>query len=256
MKSKFASISDTIIEMIESGQLLPGDKIPSENELIKQYKISNTTARKSLLDIESRGYAKRIKGKGTFVLNRTANHQLTRVLGSINSTRKGFDESLRAEGFLPKNIILEKTILNEGISANVLGGNYIIEGPVLKIHQLRFADDLVVKDEIRYISLTLCPNIHKHSPEVAFYSLYENEYNLEISDIKQTLGVEIITSESALSNFNVDQPIPVFELDSVIFSTHSKVIEIEHSLYRGGSYKFAIFTHPDHNTVINSNFIR
>jgi GntR family transcriptional regulator len=52
MKPKFISISDDIIQKIQSGDLQPGDKIPSENDLIKSYKISNTTARKSLLDIE------------------------------------------------------------------------------------------------------------------------------------------------------------------------------------------------------------
>jgi GntR family transcriptional regulator len=74
MTPKFISISENIIEKIKKGELLPGDRIPSENELIKQYAVSNTTARKSLLEIESKGWAQRIKGKGTFVLNRTPGH--------------------------------------------------------------------------------------------------------------------------------------------------------------------------------------
>ena len=47
---KYLEISKAIIAKIESGELLPGDKVPSENELINMYKISNTTARKSLLE--------------------------------------------------------------------------------------------------------------------------------------------------------------------------------------------------------------
>ena len=111
MKSKFLELSDRIIEKIKAGELLPGDKIPSENELIKRHKISNTTARKVLLEIESKGWARRIKGKGTFVLNRTQEHKLLRTLGSIDATRRGFNDYLIAEGFTPKNVILEKTIL-------------------------------------------------------------------------------------------------------------------------------------------------
>jgi GntR family transcriptional regulator len=83
MRPKFQTISDEVIEKIKTGELQPGDKIPSENELIKNYNVSNTTARKSLLEIENRGWAKRIKGKGTFVLNRTVGHHLIRTLGSI-----------------------------------------------------------------------------------------------------------------------------------------------------------------------------
>jgi GntR family transcriptional regulator len=73
MKSKFISLSESLIEKIKTGELLPGDKIPSENELIKKHKISNTTARKILLEIESKGWGRRIKGKGTFILNKTPN---------------------------------------------------------------------------------------------------------------------------------------------------------------------------------------
>ncbi|WP_224994886.1 GntR family transcriptional regulator [Cesiribacter sp. SM1] len=138
MKPKFISISESIIEKIKSGELQPGDKIPSENELIKNFKVSNTTARKSLLEIESKGWAQRIKGKGTFVLNRTEDHHILRTLGSIDSTRRGFDESLRAEGFTPKNIVLEKTVLQHGISSEISGKHFIIEGPVLMIHQLPY----------------------------------------------------------------------------------------------------------------------
>ena len=77
---KYLEISKAIIAKIESGELLPGDKVPSENELINMYKISNTTARKSLLEVELQGWASRIKGKGTFVLNRSEDKHLTRML--------------------------------------------------------------------------------------------------------------------------------------------------------------------------------
>ena len=76
---KYLEISKAIIAKIESGELLPGDKVPSENELINMYKISNTTARKSLLEVELQGWASRIKGKGTFVLNRSEDNSYVRI---------------------------------------------------------------------------------------------------------------------------------------------------------------------------------
>jgi GntR family transcriptional regulator len=81
---KYLTISKEIIRRIETGELEAGDKVPSENELIKTYKISNTTARKSLLEVELKGWATRIKGKGTFVLNRSEDKHLTRVLGQFH----------------------------------------------------------------------------------------------------------------------------------------------------------------------------
>ncbi|WP_247235692.1 GntR family transcriptional regulator [Telluribacter sp. SYSU D00476] len=246
MKPKFIAISDTIIEKIRSGELQPGDQIPSENELIKSYNVSNTTARKSLLDIESKGWAKRIKGKGTYVLNRTPDHHLVRTLGSIYATRRGFHESLIAEGFQPRNLVLEKTILPDGISSEIGGKHFIIDGPVLKIHQLRYADEEIIKDETKYISLKLCPNINRMPTEISYFKVYESTYHLKIEEVKQTLSTEIIQPDSSENNFELKKATAMFILDSAVVSTKNKVVEIERSLYRGDKYKFAIIASPDY----------
>ena len=244
MKPKFLELSDRIIEKIKEGELLPGDKVPSENELIKKYKISNTTARKVLLDIESRGWVRRIKGKGTYVLNRTQEHKLLRTLGSIDATRRGFNDYLKAEGFTPKNVILEKTILKEGVSSDVNGKHFIIEGPVLKIHQLRYADEDVMKDELRFISLKLCPRIDRLPTEISYFRIYETNYHHKITDIKQTLSVDILSKDTPNNNFDNEASIPVFLLDSVLLCNGEQVIEIERSFYRGDKYRFSIIVNP------------
>lgn len=249
MRPKFLSISDAVIDKIKSGELQPGDKIPSENELIKNYNVSNTTARKSLLEIESQGWAKRIKGKGTFVLNRTVDHHLIRTLGSIYATRRGFHESLLAEGFKPHNLVLEKTILDEGISSEIGGKHYIVEGPVLKIHQLRYADEEIVKDEVKYISLKLCPKINRMPTEISYFKVYEETYHLRIDEVKQTLSTEIVGPDSERNNFELTKPTAMFVLDSAVICPDSKVVEIERSFYRGDKYKFAVVANPDYADV-------
>lgn len=247
MKPKFIEISEGIIANIKSGELLPGDKIPSENELINNHKISNTTARKVLSQLESEGWARRIKGKGTFVLNREPEHHLLRTLGSLDATRRGFHDYLTAEGFSHKDIILEKTILKDGISTEVNNKHYIIEGPTLKIHQLRYADDELMKDEIKYISLQLCPKIDHLSTEISYFKTYEDVYQLKITDVKQTLSVNIISPLESANNFGNSSDIPLFVLDSVILCSNNRVVEIEKSLYRGDKYKFAIIVNPIYN---------
>lgn len=242
---KYIEISNDIIKSIESGEYQPGDQIPSENELIKKYNTSNTTARKSLLEIELKGWATRIKGKGTFVLNRSEDKHLTRQLGSIFATRMGFDEKLKMEGFSPKNIILEKTIMEAGISVDISGRHYIIDGPVLKIHQLRYSNDILMKDEIKYISLTICPKINMMDQNKPFFKIYEEDYGLKLEDIKQTLSVSILQPSSPDNYFETPFPLAVFILDGAIFSEGNKVVEIEKSLYRGDKYKFSVIARPE-----------
>jgi len=241
---KYIEISKTIIAKIESGELLPGDKVPSENELISTYKISNTTARKSLLEIELQGWVRRIKGKGTFVLNRSEDKHLTRILGSFHAMKESFNENLIKEGFTPKNVTLEKTILDNGMSIRINGKTYIIEGQVLKIRRLRYADELLLKDETRYISMQLCPRINMYEPEQSLIKTYEEDYNLKLKNIERMLSSTIIYPEEANNYFESNIPIPVFILDSAITTQNDKVVEIERSLYRGDKYKFSIHTKP------------
>lgn len=242
---KFKSISDEIVSRIRSGEFLPGDKVPSENEIISQYGVSNTTARKALLEIELNGWARRIKGKGTFVLNRTEDRHLLRTLGSIEDTRVGFHEKLKAEGFEPRNIILEKTVLQQGVSSEINGKHYIIEGPVLKIHQLRYANEMVMKNETKYISLKHCPRIQLLPTEISYYKIYEDKYQLKVTNIRQTLGTELLQPEDERNHFDVSTPIAVFILDSAVLAGHDLVIELEKSYYRGDKYRFAIEANPD-----------
>lgn len=52
---------------INSGLLKPGDMIPSEHEICREYNTSRTTVRKSLSLLENEGYIFPVAGKGCFV---------------------------------------------------------------------------------------------------------------------------------------------------------------------------------------------
>jgi GntR family transcriptional regulator len=246
---KYIEISKEIIAKIESGELHPGDRIPSENDIIGTYGVSNTTARKSLLNIENLGWARRIKGKGTFVLNRSKEMHLTRILGSFHAIRESFNENLIKEGFAPKNIILEKTILENGISAGVNGKTYRIEGAILKLHRLRYANDILMKDETRFISMDLCRDIHLIDMEKAFLQIYEDEYHLNIAEIQRTLNTSIFFPNEAHNYFRADVPLPVFVFNGVKICDNHDVVEIEHSYYRGDKYSFSISVKPQLNSL-------
>lgn len=242
--SKYQMISKEIIQKIESGELLPGDKVPSENELIKTYKISNTTARKSLLDVELNGWATRIKGKGTFVLNRSEDKHLTRVLGSFHAIKESFSDNLLKEGFTPRNIILEKTVLENGISSNINGRHYIMEGTVLKIHRLRYGNEILLKDECKYISMNICPKINLLDLEEPMIKIYENRYHLKLEEVQRTLGTTILQPGESNNYFDSEIPLAVFILDGAVFTGDGKIVEVEKSFYRGDKYKFSINAKP------------
>lgn len=242
---KYIQISNEVISKIESGKLQPGDKMSSENELIANYGISNTTARKVLSNIENHGWVKKIKGKGTFVINRSKDMHLNRILGSFDAMKESFRNNLIKEGLTPKDILLEKTVLNDGISVNINNKNYVIEGKVLKLHRLRYANDILMKDEIKYISMTICPDIHIIEMNDSLINLYEKVYKVRLKDIQRTITTKIVYSDDEDNYFRNEAPLSVFILGSVASNDKSDTIEIEYSLYRGDKYSFTINTKPD-----------
>lgn len=232
----YFQISQEIINKIKSKKLKPGEKIISENEIIKSYEVSNTTARKVLQEVANQGYAIKVKGKGTYVRdNAKASRSATKVLS--------FTKNMLQLGFTPKTKLLHCSVKKNNYSKIVNGRNYSIKGPVCKIVRLRYANDQPVLKEIRYISTAFCPGIQTLNLEGSLYNIYENEYQLKIASIYQTLSAIIIEGEQ-LKDFDKDDIVPGFKVDGVTFCGKELVLEIEESVYCGDFYKFNIEATP------------
>src|SRR5919205_1860112 len=63
----YKRIQNAILQLIESGQLNPGDAVDSERALAKLHGVSLMTARHALAGLEREGWVKRMRGAGTFV---------------------------------------------------------------------------------------------------------------------------------------------------------------------------------------------
>lgn len=64
---KFSVIKEHICQQIESGEWPQHSKVPSENELAMQFKVSRMTARRALQELTEQGVLVRSQGAGTFV---------------------------------------------------------------------------------------------------------------------------------------------------------------------------------------------
>ena len=56
-----------LAEKIRSGELKPGDRVPSVTELVEMYKVSHSTARRALAKLKDMGLTDTVPGYATFV---------------------------------------------------------------------------------------------------------------------------------------------------------------------------------------------
>jgi len=228
---KYYAISQDIITSIKSGKLTPGMKVPSEREIIETYGVSNTTARKALAETEKLGWAKRIKGKGTFVQSSNVTRSVSKILS--------FTKNMIQADLIPHTRILYQGTIRKGYSSVINGRRYSMNGPVYKIHRLRFGDDIPMLLEVRYINLKLCPGIGKMDLSDSLYKIYEEIYGLHLMEVRQMLST-ILLDDSTKEFFNVTEPTPGILVDGVTFCGKEIILSIEKSIYRGDKYKFAV----------------
>ncbi|MCF2908424.1 pyruvate dehydrogenase complex transcriptional repressor PdhR [Pseudoalteromonas rubra] len=73
LKIKAAKLSDVILEQLENmileGSLMPGEKLPPERELAKQFEVSRPSLREAIQKLEAKGLVTRRQGGGTYVKN-------------------------------------------------------------------------------------------------------------------------------------------------------------------------------------------
>ncbi|MEA4888978.1 MAG: GntR family transcriptional regulator [Clostridiaceae bacterium] len=67
---KYLEVQSYLLDQIQRGLLLPGQKAPSENELAALFHISRLTARHALTLLVQNGLLQRQQGRGTFICDR------------------------------------------------------------------------------------------------------------------------------------------------------------------------------------------
>jgi GntR family transcriptional regulator of arabinose operon len=74
-QTKASMVKQKIKAWIIEGKVLPGEKIYSENELVKMFEVSRHTVRQAVGDLVHEGWLYREQGAGTFVSNKPAQAQ-------------------------------------------------------------------------------------------------------------------------------------------------------------------------------------
>jgi GntR family transcriptional regulator len=232
---KYLTILNSIVTRIQNNELRPGAKVPSENEIIKEYNVSNTTARKVLQEIENAGLAVKIRGRGTFVKDFIIERSAAKILS--------FTKNMIEQGLNPSTLVIDSKVINKDYSVNVSGEVYSIPGPIFRLRRLRLANDKPMMHETRYISLRCCPEIWQYDLEGSLYKIYSERYFRQIIKIEQDLSA-IILDDYSKEKLGIRNEMVGLKVEGVTFCDGELILEVEESIYRGDKYKFSVQAVP------------
>ena len=193
----YEQVKSFIRSKMHSGEWKPGEKIPSENELVKALGISRMTVNRALRELSDEGKVVRRGGVGTFIAESRPQSTLLRI------ARIG--DEIRARGHrYDWSVILQRSERATPELAETLGvdaGSIVFH--VVCVHR---ENGIPIQLETRYVNPACAPKF----PEQSFENTTPSEYLLDVIPADQ---VEHIVDavlpgadEARLLELRMDEP--------------------------------------------------
>ncbi len=125
-KLKYYDLMEDLRKQILEGEIKPGEKLPSENELSTQYEVSRQTVRKALQILQTEGYIYAEHGRGTFCSEMMRHTKKSKNIAVVTTylsdyifprVIQGIDQVLTENGY---SILLKNTRNSRSLEAKCL----------------------------------------------------------------------------------------------------------------------------------------
>jgi GntR family transcriptional regulator len=227
----YYQVKEILLEMIDNGELKPGQLIPPEREICDIQNVSRMTVNKAIMTLVNEGYLYREQGKGTFVSKPKESQQLQ---------LKGFTHQMIEQGMKSSSLILSFEI-KEATKKDIKILNLQDEhSTVFEIKRLRILNDEPFAIEVVWIPEKLCAGLTQEMLEgSSLYEIFEQKYNLTLKKAKQTVEPKMLNEyESKLLKQNPNSLALMF--NRITYLENGIPIEYTKEIYRSDKYKYEI----------------
>ena len=207
--SAWKQISDDIETSIKNKTWKPGDKLPTEMELAKTYRVNRHTIRRSVHELVEKGLISVEQGRGMFIPDYVLDYKLAK--------RTRFSEVVSSQNKFPGGRILSGEVIkaNKKVSEAL---KMPLEGKVCLLRTIRELDGVPIVLAAHYFSASRFPDFLEKFEEFKSVSKTLDSYGLgnyerqstnisarmpnseEIASLKQPANRPVLITESV----NVD----------------------------------------------------
>ncbi len=219
----YRQIKGLMIQALEAGEWLPGQVIPSEQELAARFNVSQGTVRKAVDEMAADNLLVRKQGKGTYVASHNDPRAMFRFLRLV---------PIDGELVQPESLPLECWRAKAGQEASRMLG--IRQGdPIIIVRRLlRFARKPVVVDEI-YLPGEIFKGLTLEmlqSWSGSLYSLFETQFGLRM--IRAQERIRAVAADRSVSEaLKVPEGKPLLSVERVTYTYGDRPVEWRRGLY-------------------------
>ena len=225
----YGKVEEVLAAEIAQGELQPGDRLPSEDQLLERFGVSRITVRRAIQNLIQRGLVEIRRGNGTFVLAPKISQELTRLTG--------FVEDMAIQGRKSAARVLSQGIVAANASvARQLG---VSKGTkVMRIERVRLADSVPMSFDETYLPLEIGKQIVRNDLRVnPIFSLLEEKYGIPLVEAEYVLEASAASAHVAEA-LGVAEGSPIFRIERTSSTAGGKQIDYEILSYRGDLIRF------------------
>jgi GntR family transcriptional regulator len=226
----YVQIAERLVDLIESGRLVVGDRLPPERDLATWVGVSRMTARAALASLARRGLLERDVGRGTFVARAKLDHDLNAFAG--------FTEMVHRQG-LSANARIRA--INELAAPDAVARELQIApgDPVYRVERLRFADDEPLTMEDSWVPAERFPGFLDHDMRGSLYGLMRDAYGFPPVRAVERLEPTLAETHQAEA-LGVAVGAPLMLVARVAYAADDTPVELARDHHRGDRARFVV----------------
>ncbi len=208
----------------------PGDRLPSDEELCREFGVSRMTARNAMQRLADDGLVRRVPGRGTFAVSPPAHRYADRLMA--------FSNEMRRHGRSPSSRVLAREI-RPATPAQARSLDLEPTEPIVLLRRLRLADDQPIAVETAVLVHGTAATVM--AADLEHGSLHEalGRAGLSLRSGQATITAEAPTPED-VQLLAIEAEAPLLVERRVIFDPHGRPIEATKSRYPGDRYALSV----------------
>jgi GntR family transcriptional regulator len=231
----YYQLENVLREKITSGAFEPGDKMPTESELIDEYGVSRITVRQALQALSEDGLIERKQGRGTLVAARKSRKK--RFTGTIHLTGS-LDELIEMGMDTPVKVLEMNRVEADQHEAELL--ELKVGTPIYRLKRLRLNEGKPFGMIINYLPEDIGSQLTMAElSSGALLHTMETKLGLNLDNAIQQIHAELADPYVA-KLLDVRVGTALLSIERTVYTDENKPVEYVHTLYRSDLYGYSV----------------